>query len=229
MKGMAEAKRELEQPPEAARCKKVEIREMEIDDLAAVFHLGERLFKAETAQNLYRTWDQYEVVDLFSTNSEYCLVADVDDEVAGFALGTTIEKDNSAWKYGLLVWLGVDPRFQRLGVAGRLFRRFRDLMLEEGVRILVVDTEADNDPALRFFERMGFCNPRSHVYLSLNLDEQKRKRATRRRQRTRSRSRAGTRAGMANRPTPRRSVKKSGSGLAPRLKPTDKTTRRESG
>ena len=33
------------------------IREMELDDLPAVFKLGERLFTAEKQPNLYRTWD----------------------------------------------------------------------------------------------------------------------------------------------------------------------------
>jgi hypothetical protein len=42
----------------------IRVREMEIDDLAKVFHLGEKLFKAKKAPNLYRTWDEYEVADL---------------------------------------------------------------------------------------------------------------------------------------------------------------------
>lgn len=32
----------------------LEIRQMEIDDLAAVFHLGERLFTSQRVPNLYR-------------------------------------------------------------------------------------------------------------------------------------------------------------------------------
>jgi len=42
----------------------IRIREMEIDDLAKVFHLGGKLFKAKKAPNLYRAWDEYEVTDL---------------------------------------------------------------------------------------------------------------------------------------------------------------------
>ena len=36
--------------------------------------------------------------------------------------------------------------------------------------MLLVDTEADNLSALRFFEKMGFEKPKKHIYLSLNLD-----------------------------------------------------------
>jgi ribosomal protein S18 acetylase RimI-like enzyme len=155
-----------------ARRPNVKIREMDIDDLAKVFHLGEKLFKAEKVPNLYRTWDGYEVIELFHGDSEFCLVAELDDEFVGFALGTTIEKSHSAWKYGHLVWLGVEPAFQRLGVAERLFNRFKDLMLKHGVRMLLVDTEAENLPALHFFRKMGFGNPQQHIYLTMNLASQ---------------------------------------------------------
>lgn len=147
----------------------VKIRQMEIDDLPVVFHLGERLFSAEKVPNLYRTWDQYEVVELFNADSEFCLVAEVNDKITGFALGTTVTKSRSAWKYGYLVWLGVEPSLQREGVAQRLFNRFKDLMLKTGVRMLLVDTEAENLPALHFFRKQGFCNPQQHIYLSMNL------------------------------------------------------------
>lgn len=36
-------------------------------------------------------------------------------------LGTTIEKRHSSWKYGYLLWLGVSPQAQRLGVGKKLF------------------------------------------------------------------------------------------------------------
>jgi ribosomal protein S18 acetylase RimI-like enzyme len=150
------------------------IREMDIDDLAAVFHLGEKLFTARHVPNLYRTWDEYEVLTLFQSDPEFCLVAEADEEIVGFALGTTIEKSHSAWKYGHLVWLGVKPELQRHGVAVKLFNQFRDLMLEDGVRMLLVDTEADNLPALHFFRRMGFGSPEEHIYLTLNLANQQR-------------------------------------------------------
>lgn len=148
----------------------ISIRQMEIDDLAKVFHLGEKLFTAREVPNLYRTWDEYEVTSLFQSDREFCLVAETEDQLTGFALGTTVVKTHSAWKYGYLIWLGVDPSFHGQGLASRLFNRFRDLMISEGVRMLLVDTEADNLPALHFFRKMGFHCPQEHIYLSYNLD-----------------------------------------------------------
>lgn len=155
----------------------IEIREMEIDDLADVFHLGEKLFTSQEIPNLYRTWDDYEVIGFFQEDAEYCLVAEADGQIVGFVLGTTVTKTRSAWKYGHLVWLGVDPDYQRLGVARKLFNRFRELMEEEGVRILMVDTEADNVGAIKFFKSIGFNSPEQHVYLSMNMEQKKKGRA----------------------------------------------------
>lgn len=155
--------------PEKKHSTAVVYRRMEIDDLAAVFHLGEELFTARRVPNLYRTWDESEVVSLFQSDPEFCLVAEHEGRIAAFALGTTITKSRSAWKYGHLIWLGVDPQSQREGVAEKLFLMFRDLMVEDGVRILLVDSEADNLPALHFFRKMGFGNPQEHIYLTLNL------------------------------------------------------------
>ncbi len=156
----------------------VSVRQMAIDDIATVFHLGERLFTARSAPNLFRTWDEYEVINFFQNDSEYCLVAENEEDelIVGFVLGTTVTKSHSAWKYGYLVWLGVDPDFHEAGIASKLFNKFRDLMLDDGVRMMLVDSEADNLPALHFFRKMGFGHPQEHIYLALNLDSYRQKR-----------------------------------------------------
>ncbi len=149
------------------------IREMEIDDLAEVFHLGEEIFSVEKAPNTYRTWDEYEVIELYYADSDFCIVAELDGKIVGFALATTVTKARSAWKYGHLIWLGVAPSHQRSGIAERLFKRFREIMLANRVRMLVVDADAENLPALRFFRKLGFGNPSQHIYMTMNLAGQR--------------------------------------------------------
>ncbi|MCM2285862.1 MAG: GNAT family N-acetyltransferase [Desulfobacula sp.] len=143
---------------------------MEIDDIAPVFHLGEILFKADETPTMYRTWDPFEVTTLFNSDTEFCLVAEDEDTLIGFALGTTITKNHSAWKYGYLIWLGVCREYQRGKTAEKLFNRFKDLILKAGGRMLMVDTSAENTPAIRFFNKMGFGVPMPHVYMTMNLD-----------------------------------------------------------
>jgi ribosomal protein S18 acetylase RimI-like enzyme len=163
-----------EEGPSKKKSGSLVIRQMDIDDLAHVFHLGEKLFTAREVPNLYRTWDEYEVVNLYQSDPELCLVAEFAEEIVGFILGSTIEKTHSAWKYGHLIWLGTEPEFQRQGIAVKLFRYLQDLMLESGVRMLLTDTEAENLPALHFFRKMGFGQPQQHIYMTLNLSDQQR-------------------------------------------------------
>ena len=142
---------------------------MEIDDLAPVFHLGESLFTSDLYPYLYRTWEEWEVTGFYNTDPDYCLVAEIDGMVAGFILGTVISK--ASWNYGYITWLGVSHAFQRRGVAGKLFDKLVERMIEEGVRSMLLDTDPANTAAVKFFASKGFGNTRQHVYLSLNLSK----------------------------------------------------------
>lgn len=153
----------------------ISIRLITIDDVAAIFHLGEELFTAQDVPNLHRTWDEYEVVSLFQTEGEYCFAAENEDSgIIGFALGTVIEKSHS-WTYGYLLWLGVRPDYQNAGIARRLFNFFKNAVLDAGARIIMVDTEADNEQALNFFQKIGFNNAQEHVFLTMNVDQERRR------------------------------------------------------
>ncbi|MEX2598953.1 MAG: N-acetyltransferase [Dehalococcoidia bacterium] len=149
---------------------RITVREIGIDDLPGVYRLGKRLFTKARVPALYRTWEPYEVTYYYNTDSDYCIVAETQSkELAGFALGTTVEKDGGAWRYGYLAWLGVAPEYQRQAVAAALLKEFERRMREEGVRMLIVDTEGNNTPALNFFDRHGFKQPTTHVWLTKNL------------------------------------------------------------
>ena len=153
----------------------IRIRKMTIDDFPEVFHIGEEVFTAEHSQSLYRTWDEYEITTLFNSDNELCLVAEAGDKILGFALGTTVKKHNSPWKYGYLVWLGVCRDIQKGGVGNGLFKEIKRRMKEQGVRIIMIDTSADNRAAIRFFEKQGFADIQEHMYMTLNLTRKKKK------------------------------------------------------
>lgn len=157
-------------PRRLRRLPPVEIREMRLRDLAAVFELGGRLFKADRFPTLYRSWDDVELVRLFSSDAETCFVAEAEGKIVGFALGQLMEKPKNAWRYGWLLWLGVAPRFARGGVATRLVNTLIRLFREMEVRIVLVDTDEENVGALEFFRQSGFGQEIRHTYLSLNLE-----------------------------------------------------------
>ena len=150
----------------------ITVREMELDDLAPVYHLGERLFTCDLYPFLYRTWDEWEVVCHYNTDPEFSLVAEVDDILGGFIIGTLISK--ASWTYGYIVWLGVDQAFQSTGVAHKLYDKLVERMVEAGARYLIADTDPSNTAALKFFTKKGFKGEREHVVLSLNLSRTER-------------------------------------------------------
>ena len=146
------------------------IRQMDIDDLASVFHLGENLFTSEELPILYRTWDQYEVTEYFSSDPDYCLVAEKKGEIVGFVLATTIEKEGTAWrKYGYLSWIGVDDTYRRNRVGRRLYRKLEEILKKDGVRMIIADTEGGNQGAIAFFDAVGFTTRTEHLWLAKTL------------------------------------------------------------
>src|SRR4030066_2602715 len=161
-------------PSEKPRKKKIEtsIRQMEIDDISAVYHLGEQLFTSEEFPILYRTWDQYEVTDYFTSDPEYCLVAETepDGQIVGFIIANTIEKEGTAWKkYGYISWIGVDEAFHRANLGFRLYRNVEQRLRRNGVRMIIADTDAENEPAIAFFKEIGFSHSSQHVWLAKNI------------------------------------------------------------
>ena len=145
---------------------RITIRNMELDDLYQVYCLGEQVF-TQKSPNLYNFWDQHLVLQSYLADSDYCAVATTkNDGVIGFCFGTTIEKPKSSWKYGYIVWIGCHNDYQGLGLANQLYNIMVELFHMDRCRILMIDTQSNNEGALRFFYKLGFGNDEQHVYLS---------------------------------------------------------------
>jgi len=147
------------------------IREMRLEDMPAVFDIGQRLFTAEKWPTLYRAWDEYEITELFGTDGEFCLVAESESgRVVGFALGTLMQKPRSAWRYGWLLWLGVAPRYAGHGIGARMVHQLTKRFIRHDARMMLVDTDEANAEALEFFRSQGFGHEVRHIYLSKNFE-----------------------------------------------------------
>jgi ribosomal protein S18 acetylase RimI-like enzyme len=140
---------------------------MRVDDIAAVYRLGDRLFRSQEASTFYRTWDAYEVTNNFNQDPHLTLVAESrKGGIVGFALGTTYESELGGWKYGYLLWMGVSSRWQGGGLGTELYREMERRMHKEGVRMAFVDTARSNTGAIKFFKRMGYGKPEAEVWMS---------------------------------------------------------------
>ncbi len=120
------------------------------------------------------------MTEYFHADPQFCLVAEAPDEqIVGFILGTSYEKEGSPWKYGYISWLGVVPEARRKGLGQRLYAAVERRMREEGIRMILLDTEAANNPAMAFFRSLGFTPRRSHVWLGKTLSPSRRQSAGR--------------------------------------------------
>ena len=152
-----------------AKKKNITIRNMEIQDVNNVYQLGNTIFTSNHI-NIWNFWDEDVVMHNFINDPEFCMVATVkvekdQEKVVGFAFGTTIEKPKSSWKYGYLIWTGCDPNYQGLGLASELFNTMVELFAIEKVRMLMIDTQVNNEAAINFFRKLGFGHDEEHVYL----------------------------------------------------------------
>lgn len=68
------------------------------------------------------------------------------------------------------MWLAVDTKYGRRGIGSLLMRAFDGLMAAHGCNLTLVDTQADNEAALKFFEAQGFGDKKMHVYMSRTFD-----------------------------------------------------------
>jgi ribosomal protein S18 acetylase RimI-like enzyme len=147
----------------------ISIRDMTIDDLPRVFHIGEEIFTSDRFPFMYRTWDQFEIASLYTTDAEFCVVAERNRKVIGFAMATTIKKLRSAWKYGYVVWLGVKRRYRKHGIGERLYKEVEKRLEQAGIRMIIVDIEQGNDEALNFFKKMGFNVTKQYTWMTKTL------------------------------------------------------------
>lgn len=85
------------------------------------------------------------------------LVAEMDGEVIGFIIG-----DASGWEYGVpedVGWIdtiGVDPAYQRKGIAQMLFSEMIDHLKKVGVTSIYTFVNWRDWSLLQFFDSMGF-------------------------------------------------------------------------
>lgn len=157
-----------------------EIRPMDMGDLTNVFRLGNSVFTANEFPNLYRTWDDFSVVECFEKSPDFCLVAmslkedaqDSADQMIGFLLGHVMEKPNVE-KRGYIEWVAIHPNFRRMGTATTLLHMFASKANEMGILRLFADTQSDNLPAKALLTKAGLTYVTDHVYMTHHVSKSK--------------------------------------------------------
>jgi len=130
----------------------VEIRTLKKEDLDAIVKIDEMVL-GESRKDYWER--RLELMNIQS--SKISLVAEVGGEVVGFILG-----DVSGWEFGVpetIGWMdtiGVDPAYQKKGVATALAHELIKNLKAIGVRTIYTLVSWDDWDLLQFFHAMGF-------------------------------------------------------------------------
>ena len=146
----------------------VAVRAMAIDDLGSVWRLGKASFTGEISYSK-RLWTEDELLARFVDNQDLCLVAIFNDRVVGFILGGLLKRTGSSWSTGYFLWIAVGKRYQKEGVAVKLYRELERRLRERGARNVICEVETRNFKALDLMRRVGFKEDHTVSFLKKRL------------------------------------------------------------
>ena len=130
----------------------VKIRTLRKEDLDAIVEIDERVL-GESRRNY---WERK--LELMNNKaSQISLVAELEGKVVGFILG-----DISGWEFGVpetIGWIdtiGVEPAYQKKGLATALARELVQNLKSFGVKTIYTLVSWNDWDLLQFFHAMGF-------------------------------------------------------------------------
>jgi GNAT superfamily N-acetyltransferase len=138
---------------------------IEIEQLAAIFddyrvHYGEVADAEQTAG-----WLE---ANIRSGRLE-AFVAEDNGALIGFAITTAVPASLRLGHFWQIRDLFVAPSHRRLGVGRALLESVRAAAIDAGALRLVLQTEADNTPALRLYAESGYTTIEGYCSLTLQL------------------------------------------------------------
>jgi predicted N-acetyltransferase YhbS len=130
----------------------VKIRLLKKEDLEAIVKIDEKVL----GENRRDYWER-KLALMNNKSSQVSLVAEVEGNVVGFILG-----DVSGWEFGVpdtVGWidtLGIDPAYQKQGLATALAQELIKTLKAVGVRTIYTLVSWNDWDLLQFFHAMGF-------------------------------------------------------------------------
>lgn len=144
----------------------VEIRVMRESDLDLVTEIDYKVFGKRRPE--YYERKIAEVLDQDSGRLMTSLVAEVGDQVAGFVMGSVyLGEFGIPESIAYIDTIGVDPEYQRQGVAGYLLDEFKTTVHKAGVNKVRTLVDWSDTDLLSFFADRGFVAANT---LNLKLD-----------------------------------------------------------
>jgi ribosomal-protein-alanine N-acetyltransferase len=141
------------------------LRQMEVEDLPAVYRLGTECY--DLHDKPYNYWSVREVADHLESCPELCVVVEDDGRIVGFALAAPSYEilENT----GHLEWVAVAPDRRGDGLAGRLIEAVVEELRARGCDEVVADVSSKNEASRAVFARAGFHEGISITFFTRSL------------------------------------------------------------
>lgn len=120
----------------------VEIRALEVDDLAAIEAIERRAYPTPWSRSMFAS-------ELAKPTS-ICLGAFEGFDLIGYVINSRYV---DAWH---IMNVAVDPEHQRRGVASQLLERLFEVTRDDERRGYTLEVRVSNEAAIRLYERLGF-------------------------------------------------------------------------
>jgi ribosomal-protein-alanine acetyltransferase len=127
---------------------------MEIRIETATINLLDRLYEIEKQSFQHEAFSKREISYLLRDYNSISLIARVDGEIVGFAIGR-IEETNGA-QVGHIFTIETLPSHRRKGVAQKLLTNMETVFAERGAVESRLEVREDNIAAISLYEKLGY-------------------------------------------------------------------------
>ena len=111
--------------------------------------------RVELSQPYVKSWETVEAdIALLqeAIQDKLSLAAYAGDQMVGITIA-----EKRKWNRTLWVWeFHIDPAYHRQGIGRRLMQTLADLARQQGLRVMVCETQSTNVPAIDFYRAVGF-------------------------------------------------------------------------
>ena len=146
----------------------ITVRPMKERDISQAADIHRRVVREGLSQGM-----DYAIEDLFVSfikkNPKTCLVAEVDNNVAGFIIGCIKEWGFGVERSGWIEMIEVDPKLMGKGVGKTLGEALIKYFKDEGIKEVYTSVKWDSGDLITFFKSIGF-DKSSFINLEYNSD-----------------------------------------------------------
>ncbi len=112
------------------------------------------LYEIEKACFKEEAFTKQQISILLADYNSVCLIAKIDNQVAGFIIGTIGFERNSLT--GHILTIDVLPAHQRKNIGTRLLREIESLFKQKNVAACRLEVREDNIAAISLYEKLGY-------------------------------------------------------------------------